>query len=78
MFERILITVQLPTIQALRDQMKECSESELTVRLKLGSRSDPTHLSKTLVGEALRKGVPSGGVVTPVRRGTRRLSKKGD
>jgi len=66
----------LPTIQILRDQMKECSEAELTSRLKLGSGSPPTKLSKTLVGEGLGKGVPSGGVVPPMRKAIRRTSKK--
>jgi hypothetical protein len=76
MFERMLTTIQLPTIQILRDQMKECSETELASRLKLGSRSDPTKLSKTLVGEDLGKGVPSGGVVPPVRKGSFRRNTR--
>ncbi|CAG7854322.1 SubName: Full=Uncharacterized protein {ECO:0000313/EMBL:CCA73004.1} [Serendipita indica DSM 11827] len=63
----------LPTIQMLRDQMKECSEADLAARLKLGSRSEATKLTRTLTGDDSAKGYSSsGGSVPPVRRASYR------
>ena len=58
----------------LRDQMKECSDSDLAARLKLGSRSEATKLSRTLTGDESAKGYSSSGgsAVPPVRRGSYR------
>ncbi|KIM23255.1 hypothetical protein M408DRAFT_332451 [Serendipita vermifera MAFF 305830] len=62
----------LPSIQALRDQMKACTDVELAGRLRLGSRADPTKLSKSLVGEDNMKGVGAQGSLPPppVRKGS--------
>ncbi|KAG8829596.1 hypothetical protein FRC17_006335 [Serendipita sp. 399] len=59
----------LPTVPMLRAQMKECSEQELAMRIKLGSRAESTKLTKSLIGEDGGKGYSSsGGSVPPIRK----------